>query len=63
MNRLYKHPKSKTAQRQVLELRDWFLSDYFTIISMGADGEAMIRSIELKVEKEREKLRRKMQAQ
>lgn len=61
INRLYKHPQSKVIRRQVLELRDFFLSDWFGIISMGADGEAVIRSIEIKAEKEREKKRRKMQ--
>jgi hypothetical protein len=61
VNRYVKNPKNKIAQRKVLELRDWFMSEWFSIISMGVDGEAAIRSIELKAEKERERMRRRKQ--
>lgn len=61
VHRLYKYPKSQTARKQVLELRDFFLSKWFGVISMGIDGEAMIRHIEIQVEKEREAKRRKKQ--
>lgn len=61
VHRLYKYPKSQVVRKQVLELRDFFLSDWFGVISMGTDGEGLIRDIELQVEKEREKQRRKKQ--
>lgn len=61
VHRLYKYPKSQTARKQVLELRDFFLSKWFGVISMGMDGEAVIRSVEIQAEKEHEEKRRRKQ--
>lgn len=46
LRKLKKHPHDKGAIARIFDLRDEILSSHFSIISLGMDGEAMIRMIE-----------------
>lgn len=43
---LKRNCRNRSARWRILELRDFFMSPWFTVISLGLDGEAMIRHIE-----------------
>lgn len=46
LRKLKKHPHDKGAIARIFDLRDEIMSSHFSIISLGMDGEAMIRMIE-----------------
>lgn len=43
---LKRNPRNRSARMAILDLRDFFMSPWFSVISLGLDGEAMIRQIE-----------------
>lgn len=49
LRRLKKHPHHTASQKAILSLRDEIMSEYFGIIAMGIDPEALIREIERSV--------------
>lgn len=46
LRKLKKHPHDKGAIARIFDLRDEIMSSHFSIVSLGMDGEAMIRMIE-----------------
>ena len=52
---LEKHPNDPVRIRKILDLRDEMMSPYFESISLGTDGEALIRETEENFERGKQK--------
>lgn len=46
LRKLKRHRHDKAAIARIFDLRDEIMHPYFSVISLGMDGEAMIREIE-----------------